>query len=190
MIVAIASENNPKVSACKKVFDELKNELNTDDELSFIIKSIDSGVSDMPLSIDELMAGAKNRTTNLYKILKSENRSADYFIGLEGGFFIKYNSDQLDPIVLLESWVYAFNGNKGFWGSSGAIEVPEKISDDILKSGKELAVIIDQKMDQADIRSNQGTIGILTNNKITRQDFFESALIFALAPFYNSNIYN
>ena len=190
MIVAIASENKPKVSACKKVFSELKNEFNTDKEISFIIKNMDFGVADMPLSLDDLMTGAKNRAEKLYNTLKSENRPADYFIGLEGGFFIKHNSERLNPVVFLESWVYAFNGMNGYWGSSGAIEVPEKISDDILNSGKELGVIIDQKMNQSGIRSNQGTVGVLTNNKITRQDFFETALKFAIAPFYNSIIYN
>ena len=190
MIVAIASENKPKVSACKKVFNDLKNEISTNEDIKFIVRSTESGVADMPLSLDDLMTGAKNRTEILHNTLKNENRPADYYIGLEGGFFIKYNSDRLSPIVFLESWVYAFNGEYGNWGSSGAIEVPEKISEDIINSGKELGEIIDQKMNQTGIRANQGTVGILTNNKITRQDFFESALLFALTPFYNSQIYN
>jgi inosine/xanthosine triphosphatase len=190
MIVAIASENKPKVSACKNVFSDLKNEFSTNEDLSFIVRNIESGVAEMPLSLDELMTGAKNRTEKLHSILKNENRPADYYIGLEGGFFLKYNFERSNHVVFLESWVYAFNGAYGYWGSSGAIEVPQNISDDILKSNKELGVVIDQKMKQTDIRSNQGTVGILTNNKITRQDFFESALIFALAPFYNSQMYN
>jgi len=190
MIVAIASENKPKVSACKKVFSELKNEFSKSEDISFIVNSIDSGVDDMPMSLDDLMTGAKNRTEKLHKILKSENRPADYYIGLEGGFFIKYNLGRIEPIVFLESWVYVFNGNKGYWGSSGAIEVPGKISEDILNSGKELGVVIDERMKQTGIRSNQGTVGVLTNDKVTRQDFFETALIFALAPFYNSHMYN
>jgi len=190
MIIAIASENKPKVSACKKVFSELKNEFSKCEDLSFIVKSIDSGVDDMPMSLDDLMTGAKNRTEKLHYILKSENRPADYYVGLEGGFFIKYNQVKTNRVVFLESWVYVFNGLNGFWGSSGAIEVPEKISEEILSSGKELGLVIDEEMKQTGIRSNQGTVGILTNNKIIRQDFFERALIFALAPFYNSNIYN
>lgn len=190
MIVAIASENKPKVSACKKVFNELQNEFKTDKKITFIIKSIDSGVANMPLSIKELMTGAINRTKYLQAKLKNENRFADYYIGLEGGFFIKYFPENLNPIVFLESWVYAFNGDVGYWGSSGAIEVPKNISDDIIYSGKELGIIIDQKMKQSGIRSNQGTVGILTNNVVTRKEFFETALKFALAPFYNFKIYN
>ncbi len=87
MIVAIASENNPKVSACKKVFSDLKNEIGTNEDISFIVRSTESGVADMPLSLDDLMIGAKNRTEKLPSILKIENRPADYYIGLEGGFF-------------------------------------------------------------------------------------------------------
>lgn len=190
MIVAIASENKPKVSACKKVFNDLKNEINFDENLSFVIRSVESGVANMPLSLDELMTGAKNRTQILYNLLNNETRPADYYIGLEGGFFIKYNSGKSKPIVFLESWVYVFNGRTGYWGSSGAIEVPDKISDKILNSDKELGEVIDKLMNQNGIRSNEGTVGILTNNQITRQEFFESALLFALAPFYNSPIYN
>jgi inosine/xanthosine triphosphatase len=190
MIVAIASENVPKVEACKNVFNELKKENLYSDEITYIIKSIHSGVADMPLSIDELMKGAKNRTNNLYKLLKKDNRPADFYIGLEGGFFIKYSSQRTSPVIFLESWVYVYDGLIGYWGSSGAIEVPQKISNDIIQSGKELGIIIDQLVKQKNIRSRQGTVGILTKNIVTRQNFFETALKFALAPFYNSNIYN
>jgi len=190
MIVAIASENKPKVAACKKVFNDLKDEIGANERLSFLVKSIESGVADMPLSLDDLLTGAKNRTDKLSKILKNENRPADYYIGLEGGFFIKYVDGNTEPVVFLESWVYASNGKKGYWGSSGSIEVPAEISKEILNSGKELGEVIDKKMNQTGIRSNEGTVGILTKNKITRQNFFESALLFALAPFYNSTIYN
>lgn len=190
MIVAIASENKPKVAACKKVFNDLKDEIGSNAKYSFIVKSVESGVANMPLTLDDLLTGAKNRTNTLSKILISENRPADYYIGLEGGFFIKYNKESNNPVVFLESWVYASNGKKGYWGSSGSIEVPSKIADEIIKSGKELGDVIDNRMNQKGIRSNEGTIGILTKNKITRQQFFESALLFALTPFYNSTLYN
>ena len=190
MTVAIASKNKPKVEACKKVFNNLKGQFFNNEKISYIVKEIISDISEMPLSIDELMNGAKNRSKNLHRSLKHENRPANFYIGLEGGFFIKYNSERIHPVVFLESWVYAFDGSRGFWGSSGAIEVPQKISEDIINSGKELGIIIDQKMNQKDIRSNQGTVGILTSNLTTRQSFFETALKFALAPFYNSQFYN
>jgi inosine/xanthosine triphosphatase len=190
MIVAIASKNEPKVEACKKVFNTLKNQFFKKENISYIVRKVNSDIADMPLSIDELMIGAKNRSENLFQNLKHENRPADFYIGLEGGFFIKYITHRIHPVVFLESWVYAFDGSDGYWGSSGAIEVPQKISEAIIKSGTELGVIIDEKMNESDIRSKQGTVGILTNNLTTRQGFFETALIFALAPFYNSQIYN
>lgn len=50
----------------------------------------------------------------------------------------------------------------------------------------ELATVIDVVSGQVNVRSKMGAAGILTNGIVSpRQLFFESALEFAFAPFYN-----
>ena len=190
MIIAVASNNIPKVSACKKVINNLKNELSSDENIEIINRKIESDVGAMPLSLDDLMNGAKNRAKKIFKLLKEENRFPTYSIGMEGGFFLKYSPCRNSPVAFLQSWSYVYDGEKGYWGSSGAIEVPQNIFSKISDTGKELSEIIDDIADVENVRSKQGTVGVLTNNRITRQDFFESALLFAFAPFFNSEMYS
>lgn len=189
MIIAIASENTPKVLACESVFNTLKDKICPADNLKFVKQKVDPGVQAMPLSLDDLMTGAKNRAEKLFKILQNKESPSSYYIGLEGGFFLKYFPGREFPTTFLQSWVYILKDNIGFWGSSGAIEVPLKLAEKILNTGKELGEIIDEFASGQNIRSNQGAVGIFTNNIVTRQDFFESALIFAISPFLNSQIY-
>ncbi len=189
MIIAVASNNIPKVSACKNVINHLKDELSHGENIEIINRDIESDVRAMPLNLDDLMNGSKNRAKKIFKLLKEENRFPTFSIGMEGGFFLKYSSDRNSPVTFLQSWSYVYDGEKGYWGSSGAIEVPQNISSKISDTGRELGEIIDDIAKVENVRSKQGTVGVLTNNRVTRQDFFESALLFAFAPFYNSEIY-
>jgi non-canonical (house-cleaning) NTP pyrophosphatase len=185
MIIAIASKRGPKVEAVKKCFESIK-QFFTGTQIEFLSYEIDAGII-MPRSITELMEGAKKRTMLLHQTLQSENQHADFFIGMEGGF----HSIQQDgkEIVFLQSWAYVTNGSVGFYGSSGNVAVPEKIATEVMINKRDLSEVIDEFVKQADIRSKQGTWGILTKDLLTRQQSFEIALTAAFAPFYNSEIF-
>jgi non-canonical (house-cleaning) NTP pyrophosphatase len=58
-----------------------------------------------------------------------------------------------------------------------------------MNDGVDLGVAIDRFAEEVDVRSKQGTFGILTRDLITREDSFETAAIFALTPVFNKNIY-
>lgn len=49
--------------------------------VEYLTKGVPSDISDMPISIEEVMEGAKNRANNL----KKAGIEADYYIGIEGG---------------------------------------------------------------------------------------------------------
>ena len=188
MVIGIGTTNIPKVEACKAVFLRKSKELCLPDDYQFLLLKVPSDIPEMPLNQQEMMVGAKNRAINLYSVLHDQNLSTLYTVGLEGGLFKNELADQKYS-YFLQSWVYVYNGNRGSWGSSGAIEVPTKISKSILNNGKELAEIIDEYSDTDNVRSKMGAVGIFTNGTVLRQDFFENALEFALAPFYNAKIY-
>jgi non-canonical (house-cleaning) NTP pyrophosphatase len=52
-----------------------------------------------------------------------------------------------------------------------------------------LGIAIDRFASQTDIRSKQGTWGVLSHDILTRRHSFVIALISAFAPFYNKKVY-
>ena len=188
MIIAIGTLRHPKVEAVKNTVDILGADiLNYEGEIEYITRSSDSGISTMPMTDLELMKGACNRVLNLIGSLGTEKIKANYYIGLEGGFNRKTFEEE--DVVFLQSWVYVSNGVKGYFGSSGNIYIPRKISDRVIKEGKELGQVIDDFAEEEDVRSKKGTFGVLTKEYLTRQKSFEFALLSAFAPFYNSEMY-
>jgi len=188
MIFAIASKRGSKVDAVKRFFESCRHFFPSDsDRIEYLTYEIDGGIV-MPRSLEELMTGAEQRVIRLQQILQSQNQKADYFIGMEGGFHpIEHRGKQL---IFLQSWAYASNGTVGYFGSSGNILVPEEIANEVMMEKRDLAEVIDEVTKQTDIRSKQGTWGILTQDLLTRQQSFEIALTAAFAPFYNSEIYS
>lgn len=187
MTIAIASNRGPKVEAVKSFIESVKHILlNASSGINYLSFDIDTGIV-MPRSLEELMKSAKQRTVLLQQTVNSQNIDADYFIGLEGGFHtIKIDGKE---IVFLQSWAYVSNSSKGFYGSSGNVAVPEKIATEVMVNKRDLSEVIDEFAQQADVRSKQGTWGVLTKDLLTRQQSFEIALTSAFAPFYNSEIF-
>ena len=71
----------------------------------------------------------------------------------------------------------------------GVLKFPRALSDAVVRDGADLGKVIDIFAEQNDVRSNQGTWGILTGDLITREDSFELATLNALAPFFNQKMY-
>ena len=187
MIIAIASTREPKVLAVQKAIPKILHILNPDDR-DIIYHTFDiSGGTSMPRTLDEMMSGAYNRVVRMQENIKKQPVQPDYFIGMEGGFHAALIGGSRK--VFLQSWAYISDGEKGFFGSSGNIEVPDNIAGQVIERGRELGVVIDEVAKQNDIRSKQGTWGVLTRDLVTRTQSFESALIAAFAPFYNPEMY-
>jgi inosine/xanthosine triphosphatase len=189
MIIAVATENPAKINACSTVLEKIRLSDNGN-KPRLITRSTASNVSEMPLSLNEMLTGARNRAVNIFRDLTAENYKTAFSIGMEGGFFLQYLSGEQKQLVFLQSWAYVYNGKSGHFGSSGAIPVPEAVYRDVISGNEELAQVIDRHARQTDIRSRQGAVGVFTDNHVLRQDLFETALIFAFAPYYNERFYN
>jgi non-canonical (house-cleaning) NTP pyrophosphatase len=135
------------------------------------------------------MTGARNRSQQLLNVLGQAGIEADLYVGLEGGLHV-HNLDS-GRIVLLRGWAYATDakGGAGSFGSSPSIQVPSQIAWAVLDQGLDLGDVIDGFSGRVDVRSNEGTWGILTGDLITRRRSFELAVVAALAPYYNSALY-
>jgi inosine/xanthosine triphosphatase len=193
MVIAVGSSRKPKLAAVREVLDEISGLLFPDAQsdawsLQVVGIDVDSGVTHTPASRDELMRGARQRAEALQSTAKQNGQPWNYFVGLEGG---------LDPVeengrrrVFLESWAYVSDGQQGYFGRSGALELPDALAEEVLLRGTELSVAIDQFAQQTGIRDAQGAWGVLSANKINRQEAFRVAVIAAFAPFYNQKFYN
>lgn len=151
-------------------------------------RAVETNVSAMPLSDDELMRGARNRAVAAGEALKAEGIAADICVGLEGGF----HSVKFDGIwhTYLHGWAYATDGERGWFGGAPSVEIPPSIARRVIDGKLELGDVIDQIAGEHDIRSRQGTWGVLSRDLLTRSMSFEAALIAALAPFYNAPFYS
>jgi inosine/xanthosine triphosphatase len=188
MIIAVGSTRKPKVAAVGEALQEIVNLLAPGTSIEIVGVEVESGVNHTPLSREESMRGARQRAETLQRIAQQEAKPWNYFVGLEGG--LDSISENGQRRVFLESWAYVSDGTRGHFGRSGAIELPEALAEEVFVRGTELSVAIDQFAGEVGIRDAQGAWGVLSGNKITRQEAFRVALIAAFAPFFNQRTHN
>ena len=203
IIVAVGSTRRPKLSAVTEAFSAMSFALNPDFEIVGV--EVDSGVRHTPLSREDLMTGARHRAEALVRIARAENKPWNYFVGLEGGIDIVPATDvmpNLDVVpefdvvaeaghrwVFLENWAYVTDGTTGSFGQSGAILLPEILARIVVDDGVELSEAIDAFAGRHNIRDAEGAWGILSRNLVSRQEAFRVAVVNAMAPFYNREVY-
>jgi len=185
--IAVGSRRGPKLNAVKDTALAIAPLLSEGAALDVAGYEVESGVSHTPTSREELMQGARQRAEVLRENLLTAGPAADFYIGLEGGLDVA--TDNGVRRVFLESWAYVSDGTRGHFGRSGAVELPEALAEEVFVRGTELSLAIDQFAGEAGIRDAQGAWGVLSGNKITRQEAFRVALIAAFAPFFNQPMY-
>ncbi len=165
--VAVGSQNPVKVNAVESAFTKMMG------ECEIIGVSVPSGVSDMPMSHDEIVKGAKNRAQAALELV-----DADYGVGLEGGM------EDSGLGTFLVGFVAIVN-KEGQWGYSlgGGLYMPEKIVKIVKESGRELGCIMDELRGVNNSKQHEGCVGYFTDNLIDRQESFEKPTISALSRF-------
>jgi len=184
MKIAVGSTRESKLSAVRSGLARIAEVAPEWKDAEILGRAIEFDLPAMPLSDDELIAGARARALAVRESLAAESSFADYYVGLEGGF----HTLTVDTIehTFLRGWVCVFDGQQQSFGSTGSISVPTWLARRVINEGRELGLIIDEVTRQRDVRSRQGTWGILSLDLITRSASFETAIIAAFAPFYNS----
>lgn len=124
--------------------------------------TVPTGVSAMPMSDHETRLGAMNRA----RAILEADPGADFGIGLEGGV------SMLDEQMFLVNWGAAADRSGRVITAGGArIVLPKVLSEGIL-GGRELGDVVDDYVHQKDVHQHGGTIGILTDGRVTRSDMF------------------
>ena len=157
-------------------------------EASVVARPVKTEAPAMPLNDWELMSGARQRALAVREILIEQRLDADLYVGLEGGFHSI--SVEGEWHTFLRGWAFVTDGERGSFGMSPSIGVPEAIVKDVIQGKRELGIIIDEVAGVRDVRSKQGAWGVLSRDLLTRSMSFEAALIAAFAPFYNPALYS
>ncbi len=157
-------------------------------DASVVARSVKTDAPAMPLNDWELMSGARQRALAVREILIEQELGADLYVGLEGGFHSI--SVEGEWYTFLRGWAFVTDGERGSFGMSPSISVPDAIVKDVIGGKRELGIVIDEVAGVRDVRSKQGAWGVLSRDLLTRSMSFEAALIAAFAPFYNPELYS
>jgi inosine/xanthosine triphosphatase len=172
--VIIASKNPVKIRAVKIGFTKMW----PGEEFGFSGVSVASGVSDQPLSDGETLRGAVNRCENARKAAGE----ASYWVGVEGG--IEKEGNEMSAFA----WIVIESANIQGKGRTGTFFLPRKVVD-LIGRGKELGEADDIVFGRRNSKQMAGAVGILTADVIDRTKLYTEAVILALIPFKNPEIY-
>ncbi len=173
MKIAVGSTNPVKITAVSQMF------LNVWPAAEIVPVAVTSGVSEMPMTDAETRLGAQNRA-----IAAQEALDADFGVGLEGGV-------HPEPFGLtLQGWVVivARNGRIGI-GGCPRLQLPTHIAQRVL-AGEELGPVMDDLLEEHNVKQKGGAVGALTDHLVMRGDAFAIAVAYALAPFVKPDLYD
>ncbi|MFA6602661.1 MAG: inosine/xanthosine triphosphatase [Candidatus Shapirobacteria bacterium] len=173
--VIVASTNPVKIKAVELGFKRMFPNV----DFNIIGVSAPSGVSDQPLSEEETLTGAKNRVQSARKLVNV----ADFWVGVEGG-----TKESGKDLVAFAWIVIESKNNQVGQGRTGSFFLPSQVAR-LIKQGYELGHADDIVYKQNNSKQANGAIGILTEDVLTRTTFFETAVILALIPFKNPDLY-
>ena len=167
--IAVASFNPVKLGAVESAF---KTQF-PDAEIQLMPVSVDSGVSDQPMSDEETRCGAHNRVRNAMVQLPD----VDYWVGLEGGL------DTYDGKLMASAWMAIGNrARKISEARTPTLPLPPAVQK-LVDDGLELGDANDLVFSKVNSKQGGGAFGLLTDGLYTRESVYSQAVTLALIPF-------
>ncbi len=171
MIIKVGSEKRPKVEAVEEILKDYPHLAMAE----VIGVKTESGVADQPKSLEEVVAGAKNRAQNVFG-------DCDYSIGLESGLMTVpgTKSGYMDVTVCA-----IYDGREFHLGLSSAWEFPslmQKVNEFMIVDGLDMSQAFKKAglTKKEDIGAEEGVLGALTKGRMTRKEYTKQALRMAL----------
>lgn len=174
LLVLVGSKNPVKISSIEDAFTRAFNR-------SFLVEGINanSGVSEQPMGDLETLQGAKNRAQNSRDVFPE----AHYWVGIEGGL------DEDEYGMFAFAWVFILDRNgKTSQSKTGTFYIPNAVKE-LVKEGMELGKADDLVFNQDNSKQQGGSVGILTQGVVERNEYYRQAIILALIPFLNENLF-
>ncbi len=181
MYFVIGSTNPSKICALTEVlveYDEFKHA-----SLSSVKTA--SGVSEQPMSLEEICLGARNRA---YEAFHSRAGAADYGVGLESGLILVPGTK---TGMMATSACMIYDGVVFAPGLSSAFECPAKV----IRLVKEGGLDLNRAFHDAGLSNNLklgnegGAIGELSKGHVSRSQYMMQAIRMALIHLQNPELY-
>ncbi|AMM51833.1 inositol monophosphatase [Rufibacter sp. DG15C] len=172
--VVVASGNPVKVSAALGGLQQMLPHAT----IETVSVTVPSGVADQPMTDAETLTGALNRVQNA----KEAHPEADAWVGIEGGV------DYLQGELATFAWVVIQTEDLVGKARSGTFFLPKAVQE-LVEQGMELGAANDQIFSRTNSKQKGGAIGILTHEVLDRKQLYEQAVILALVPHKNRELY-
>jgi len=172
--IVVASTNPIKAEAVQRGFQRLFPE----EKFNIKMLSVRSGVSEQPMTDQATKAGAMTRAENA----RQAAPEGDFWVGVEGG------CDYLEGRMVAFAWIVALTDSKSGSARTALFYLPEAVQS-LVESGLELGDADDRVFGRENSKQESGAVGLLTGNVVTRTSLYEQAVVLALIPFKNPNLY-
>lgn len=173
-IVYLASKNPVKTAAVEEGFTRMfPGE-------SFSVRSVSTTVSlpSQPKTDEETLDCAGRRAQNARDLAPDGH----FWVGIEGGI------NELNQDMGTFAWVVILDSTRMGKGRSGEFFLPGSVTE-LVRQGLELGDADDRVFAQQNSKQKNGAVGLLTGDTITRAELYTPAVIFALIPFRNPDLY-
>jgi inosine/xanthosine triphosphatase len=174
MKVIVASANPVKLQAVRLGFQRMFPEQEFQVEQLVGVQ----GNSSQPNGDQETLQDASFRVERAAFLVPQ----ADFWVGVEGGI------EEQDLQMAAFAWVVIRSKDRVGKGRTGAFDLPQAVAD-LVRQGKELGEADDIVFGRSNSKQANGAIGILTGDVIDRAQLYEQAVILALIPFKNPQLY-
>jgi inosine/xanthosine triphosphatase len=173
--IIIASTNPVKINAARDAFIAMFPH----NLFDFHGINAASGVAEQPMSSDETRRGAKNRVQHA----RQSSPDADYWIAFEGGLY--RDAEKLRSVI----WV-AVENRDGYTSEAqcASFLLPPAIAN-LVNSGMTLGDADDKIFGRTNSKQQNGAIGLLTHDILTRQSIYADGAVFALIPYKNPDLF-
>jgi inosine/xanthosine triphosphatase len=172
--ILVASKNPVKIDAVKEGLSAFIPE-----NFELVSVSVKSGVPDQPMSDAETLAGASNRVQEAMK----QFAGYDYYVGLEGGV------EQTNSGLLAFAWMVISDGKTTGKARTASFFLPPQVAE-LVHQGMELGEADDVVFRKSNSKQQNGAVGLLTRDVITRKSLYLPAVQMAFIPFLNSELYS
>ncbi|MDZ7604802.1 MAG: inosine/xanthosine triphosphatase [Cyclobacteriaceae bacterium] len=173
--VYIGSQNPVKIACTALAFQQV---FDGKVAFTFIGESVPSGVNDQPHDDDETYQGAYNRALELKRIFPD----GSFFVGIEGGI------EKTNGAMNAFAWIVVLSDDMIGKSRTATFQLPLQI-DKMVEWGLELGDATDILFNDQNTKIKGGTVGQLTSGIIDRTEYYRHAVVLALIPFVNTQLY-
>jgi len=129
----------------------------------------------------DVRSGTLEGATNRARAASEQLSNADYWVGIEGGI-------EDTGSMAAFAWVVIKSSNQEGKARTGTFFLPNEVAKWV-RAGKELGEADDLVFNKHNSKQANGAVGLLTDNVTDRTRFYEEAIILALIPFKNPELY-